>query len=585
MQGITSFLESHFYPLNSHTIKGKLCHFDDKTPIANKKIRLIEGLNDVKAKVKTDAEGNFSISFKRKSWIFEKTASFKLQIKVSLRNGHHICDEINIEKDLTREVQDLGKVPARTFEFQRDIPIQEPPKNLLRLPQGRPDLDYVSDIVEAAFENNLKEMTHFFLDVEAIQKFFGSSNLKVSEESFKDMIINGIGQTNFLTNDSGDLIQIIDWGPFELKKTPLLANVFAVWRKENDTLRLKELTVKQQDQEAVTATAEDPNFLKNVYDAMCAVLVKTEAEEHLGKGHLINGMIALALFREVKKRHPIRKFLEPVLSKVLHINFYGSKLIFGKDGVLAISKLKPNGINQVLLKTLSSTDYTYFEPRKPIVEEDRFAKAGLLCWEEATKSVDQFFEENEPFIVEQWDQIYRLSETLVRHSPEYQPLLTEDLREKGYRWYDSREVEEPDMPGRVVRDGKLRAFRPITLVDSNPQKEDLEHLKQFCRFVLFMNFRHFVIHRSQEPWATNLQVASLAPEDSNFENFGNTKPVNAAKQMAVAKTLVEYEPTELILENKKGEIYIPYVENLKKIADELKLLGYDISQMPYGIEI
>lgn len=581
---MVNFVANHFKPIIDHQITGKLCHIDDGTPIVDQKIALLAGSTKI-AKGTTDCQGNFCFDFKRRSWIFETTASFTIRIKVAMRDGNHISDEIYVEKPLSEKEFDIGNQLARTFEFQQDMPIQLPPESLSRLPQGFPSISYISDLFEASFTNNLKEATKFFLDQEGVQKVFGSSDIELNEDAAREMIFNGICPCDFLKNSDGDAVHLINWDEYDRKENPLLPNVETVWSLEENAPRIKSIKIQLQGQEAQFVAPDSENFRNVLFLYLCAALVEGEQKSHLAKGHLINGMYALAIFRELKIDHPIRRLLEPLLSKVLDINYLGSGFIFKETGVLAITGLPSKSNDEGLVNTIGGLCHTSYGPRKKMYKDHRFAEAENLHWGKVEKSVERYFMENMQEIVEQWEPIKRLSDTLVRHCPEYKPVLTQELKDKGYSLFDSSELGDTSLQGRVSIDGVLKSLRPITKVYSNPPQEEIHSLMSFCKQIMQFNFWHFAVHASQEIWATNLHIASLAPENSNPEELGGTKPENAAKQLAVAKTLVDYEPDDYLLENRDGSVYQPYVDMLNEDAETFIELGYDIRKMPLGIEI
>lgn len=599
MKIASNFLANHFHA-NHCTVKAQLKH-PDGLPMANQKYRVKTGLLNQTIKGTTDELGNLEFKLDHKSWRHETTAEYSLDIVTRLRStGKHITDKIPFKVNLKAPVTvtdqapdtvtDLGTKVAKTFEFQKKFPIQEAPKDLLMLPQGKPSLDYVESIIKAALENNLKKVPGSILNTVNIQKMYEEATLPVCEETTREMVLNGIYPCQFLRNNEGELVSIINWDRYAKRTNgPHLPNAQITWVKEGDTLRIKQLTIQHEGMDPVTVTPHDEKFLSMLYYYNCAALVMAEAEDHLGKGHLVNGMHALAIFRELDIENPIRRLLEPLLEKVLSINFFGSFLIFGKTGVLATSALTPEAINKLLKDTIRYTDAANFKPREPVSGDHRFAHAENLFWKVATDTVDQYFEENLSEIVALWDQIYRLSETLVLHSPAYKPLVVHPIEvdpSQSYEWDDMNEIGDPSDAGRVVRGGKLRSFRPITLRVRDPQPEDIERLKQFCRFVIFTNFWHHAVHKSQDPAALHIDYASLAPRSADFTNFGGTDAEDAKEQLSVARTLVDFEDEEdLLLKNTKGDIYQPFIDNILKHLEEFKKLGYDLTKFLKSIMI
>lgn len=423
---------------------------------------------------------------------------------------------------------------------------------------------------------------------ELVQKTFPSKypEIKATPEHTMEFLLNGMYPGYFRQGSAlGEMVNVINWDKYDRDLTPDLPNTSLTLKKEGEKLLIKEVTVQYPNEKAESFSPTDQDFQRALYLYNSMALVKGEAVHHLGLGHLMTGQIALSFFRHIKN-HPIGKLLRPHLDGVHEINRLGAGLIFGESGVLNVSGLTAKGVEDVMKDSLNSFDFATFQPREPLVPEHRFAYAQKLYWQIVTEVVDQFFEENDKEIKDDknWCELFFMSQNLMKHSLPYCPFEKNQHGDE-ILWLDISEIDRPEVPERVVYQGHLRAIRPFISNLHQPAEGDIEKLKQFCRFTLFLStFYHWALHSSQEKWGTNLAFGSLAPENRAKDLWGGTKPYNAAKQLEIANALVDFEVPSLV-ENCYGTIYQPFIDKLLKHQKEFKRLGYDITKMHYGVVI
>lgn len=542
-----------------------------------------------------------------------KHGKFNLDIKISstgiLKNTHLILkvfeESVASEKNRTeREIAshkfklpnnadkfDIGELKVSLYEPLANLPMLELPSNSSLRPQHA-TIDFYKELLEKGIYKVLKGIKFSLFEgwssINDVVKAFPPRGKPLSPTSSTtiDLVLNGIYPCHFRKGShDNELVNEINWDKYEREATPDIPNATITLENRDGKLHFKSVEIQYPGKEVEKYSRSSEGYHKALHLYNSMALLKGEAVYHLGIGHLITGQIALAFFRSINN-HPTKQLIGPHLDGVAEINRLGAGLIFGENGILNVSGLTSKGVDQLLDDTLAAFDPATFKPRAPITEDHRFANAQLLYWDAVTKTVDTFFEENKEAISspEHWYEVYNMSKFLTENSRPYRPFDNDGVM-KDAPWDDPSEFDSPNLKPRVEHDGHLRAIRPITTSENAPEEGDIERLKQFCRYTMFLStFYHWVIHTSQFQWMTNLKVGSLAPENHAKEPYGGIKPLNAVRQLQVASILVDFEAPALV-DNPFGVIYQPFIDNILARKEEFNALGYDIEKMHYGVII
>jgi len=584
-------------------ISGSFIH-PNGDPLADQKISLftpgwlkdslIKGSETV-----TDKNGNFKVEYKLKHRHYEKTEN--LLIKVFEKT---ISSEVGL---IEREVKSIPvTIPihqspyhfekpfqVKLYEAQSNFPMMEI-DDFFHRPQQTTGKFYL-EVITKAIKDTIKSLVALALrkiSPEQVQNIINSSGsvVALTPENTVDFMLNGLWQARFRQGkNSNELITVMDFDDCDKKKSPDLVNTRITLAKNDDKLNISEIKIQFPDKRSQTFTPGTPGFIdainkvnsknSSLYLSNSMGFIRGEVE-HLTH-HLITGQLALSFFRHINN-HPIKRLLEPHLEGVSEINRLGAGLIFGDHGILTLSALTGKGVDQLLENGLGSFDFATFRPRQPLVPEHRCAKAQQLFWKIVTEVVDQFFNEQGDAMTspDTWHEVYYMSQNLMKQSLPYRPY------EGGKAdWIDRSDIDQPEVPGRVVYNGHLRAIRPFIGSIDKPDGVSVEKLKQFCRFVLYdSTFYHWVLHMSQKKWGTNPDMASLAPEGGNEAGWGGTNPFKAALQVDASLILTDFDAPKIV-ENRFKNIYQPFIDKLLAYKVEFAELGYDISDMHSGIWI
>jgi hypothetical protein len=384
------------------------------------------------------------------------------------------------------------------------------------------------------------------LTVEQIERFYGigDPDLKISPDTTIEMILNGIAPLDFesVPGTLNDYRISINWDDCEMETR--LPNATLIVTKKDKSLTIKSIQIDFLNRPVVHYDKENNNFNEGLWWMNSLLLIMGEVRCHLGIGHIGCGQYAMAVFRHLSK-NPVLKLLAPHLQGLEAINNRGYDLIFGPTGALKIPGFTTQGVLQALANQLKDFSFETFKPQTAMTEGHHFAKAQQLIVKLLNKAVDSFFEENEEGIQTYWNEIYWMSKTLKEHSP------NED-------------------------------FPTITTSQEKPKRGDLTKLKNMCVHTMFLVFWHWAVHESQRKWATKLDFASPSPQNG-VEGIEKAK---LTQWDGTIWALLRFDAPTLV-DNPNGNIYPKLLELFRdpEIQQEFLDLGYDITELPYGILI
>ncbi|MGK0183236.1 MAG: hypothetical protein ACI9YB_002548 [Halioglobus sp.] len=589
-------------PRAKYLIYGKLKH-PNGDPATNQKVEVYQKnllTEMLLGTFRTDKEGKFQVEPDKSN--FKGAKSQKVTLKVFeeklpvkdlwfFESNERIVFECDIELSGKKAHENVGDVIITLYEYQPSLPDLKQPENENHRPQQW-TVSYKLGLAKAGLPNAIKGLlisgTLPLWKVPHLQKLYGvfDPTLEVSSESTVEMILNGIYPCYFRKGDiPSEIYTIIDWRDYDIDsgsgaKIPTVKLFLNRGIKGLDVTRVD--VMFRDEKEFTTYKVGDLGFERALYLFNCMGLVAGEIISHLGIGHLYTGQAAMAVFRTMNA-NPLKNLLCPHLRGILEIDKLGATAVYGKNGVLNVSGLSPTGIMQTLQTVLGGMCYTTFRPREPLTTNHRFARGEQLFWEVVTKVVDDFFVRSEEGIKAKWYEVFYMSKNIVEHSCPHIPWE----RESNYSvWLDHNEIDDPNLMGRVEFNGVTRAMRPITLSLDGPQEGDMERLKQFCRVSIFTStFWHWVIHRSQGKWGTNLKFGSMAPRETGASleevPYGGIKIPAASQSFSVVHTFMDFQ-RGFLLKNPNGDIYNPFIEELKVNRDSFQTLGYNIDELMYG---
>jgi hypothetical protein len=313
-------------------------------------------------------------------------------------------------------------------------------------------------------------------------------------------------------------------------------------------------------------------------------LLYGEIYAHLGKAHLQMEQYGIALYRNLRF-NPVRHVLAPHLQEIVPVNRDGDSIGWGSEAILAFgTALKADGIYQRAARYVASLDWSAWSPRQPLCESHIFARAGLLYWEMLGKYLDLFFTENADEISRHWIEVRRFSDDLVAHSAPYRPLPSDpDIV------YDDRSEMDDEARPRAEAGGLPRAVRPVTTTDGPPSPQDLDSLKQLCRYVLYhTTFYHAGVHDRQGDDGGEIDYATVALRNGSLgeEDRPDIAPTPAEASYGLLTINVGvFTRYGFIVANEEKDVPPLLLATLQGYAERFADLGFDVAQIRSRINI
>jgi len=582
------------------TIRGRLVH-PNLDPMTNQKIALFKphfpyDERIYKTETTTNENGEFAISYKWTHRKYEKEHSINLAVfEEKVLSEHSNVDRKIGSVSLAIPNID-GNIHVRDIQFRLYERDESFPIPLLKIEsnQKNPQQSNFSQFteplakgvaVDAAIVINALHKKVF--STEKATKILETINaVSLTPEASIDCLLNFTMAHFTKGSNENELVYDLNWDGLKKKPLPDLANLQIVLIKEEDKLRYKEITVEYSDSPAQTFKPGEPGFMdainkahsKNsaLYVSNCMGFIEGEFE-HLTQ-HLILGSMALSFFRHINN-HPIKKFLTPLLDGVSEINRAGAGLIFGKNGLLTLSGLPQWGVKERLGDKISNFDFTIFSPRKGIVSNHTSANLQELFWEVATEAVDAYFAEHEVAIKspENWFEVYYMAKHLVEESMPYK-----EAENSKAAWIDRSDMDRPEVPGRVEKNGFIRAIRPFITSKDKPDVQSIEGLKQFCRYVIFAVFNHWLLHSTQDKWGSNPNFAVMSPNRKKGGDWGGSDTISAAIQALGVRVITEFKALRMMDDL---FAYEPLKKALEKRRERFEKNGCDIEKIHSAIWI
>jgi hypothetical protein len=556
------------------------------------------GTDDWLGEGTSDAEGYFTISY-------DPADAGRLdRPDLELRVIDHYADRDEVlciveGRDNTTEVEsDFGVVPVPFYEYHPDLPL--PHVRTFTLDQhtmdGLPQRYAVGRKLALARtarkvlgvrlkhytvdrETRLEDIQADYAGLTSYQRPARPSSTATDDERFVYKLLNGACPTDFTTTPDGRLHVVRSWDRFALDGVHELPNIHAVFARENDRLVPLSITVQlRTDNASAPHSPLDPpqvyrpgergwSHAKHLLESNNYVY--TQVANHLGRGHFNAEQLALAAWRNLRLS-PLRRILFPHLREVMIINVEGESAIFGPDGLVTKnSALTADSLAEAIVAH-SSIDWWGWRPRAPVAADHDYARIAQLVWEAISEHIDQALAAEMDGIVAAWGEVLGMSEDLVSHSIAFEPWPLPE----GHALLDPREHAKPDAP-RVERGGVVRTMSPIT-TSAQPRAADIENLAQFCRYALFhAGFWHGWVNDTtdalEDSYAQYNPIASSTPRE-----LTNHISLN----LALSQTRYG-----LVLADEDGDVPESYKAAVRKRAEALAELGYDVRRLRSRINI
>jgi Lipoxygenase len=320
----------------------------------------------------------------------------------------------------------------------------------------------------------------------------------------------------------------------------------------------------------------------------------TEVEEHFAGTHLNAEQYAVAAHRNLRL-NPVACLLLPHLKEVSLIDHTADQNLIG-GYIPTATALTQDALVQRTRDIMGMQDWCHWKPMQPISYAHTCAKAEHLFWTMLREYVDEFFQENEAAIKEQWLEIYRFADDLTTRSapvfltapkdaPPADP-YSQSLAAMRREYYAQQYSFDLNLPRETVS-GELKAVSRITAADAweKAAPEDWQRLKDACCYIIMQaTYLHTWINEHQYDDLGEIRYSSgglrfgekpsgiMAPESDN----DIAPDLTRSTQMLWFTNFLSRTEYGFITRNEEGDVNPRLIRRLEALREEFKALGVDI---------
>jgi len=492
------------------------------------------------------------------------------------------------EKAFAPEVYDKGREDAL---IQQIIPIELTKQKHLFQIREEPGLISHQDI-QADYPENLTVCIE--------KKLKGYTR---SDEWFGERFMNGMNKSSFIPFENDpDFYQVKLFGicHYDHNKEYALPDVDITFKYSPSSAPMPvaitftgQINAYNKDpwQKSSYTPASGENWAHAKRLARVVGAVVAEVDDHFAGTHVNTEQYAIAAFRNFRQS-PVAWLLYPHLKEVSLINYAADSTIIG--GYLpTATALTEKGMNERVYDILGFQNWKGWEPMKVINESHSFAKAENLFWQITGDFIDFYFEKYKEEIKLHWNEVYSFSRDLVDHSvPVFLSTLDEDSltpdeksrNEERFRYGCCHYSFDPKYSTEIVN-GEIKVISPITKSEEFELEEDMNNLKQTCRYAIMMaTFSHTWINEHQYDDLGEIfyncgglrfgskKEGVMAPE-SDLEIAPD---LTRSTQMLWFTNLLSRTEYGFLTDNTENDIHPYFIQLLKENREKFNELGVDI---------
>lgn len=518
--------------------------------------------------------------------------------------------------DVTESLYEFGLISIPYWEYSESAPSPR-----VHVPEfGEPPQPYSNGRILAMMTSvaplEVIKRKHFMINklnsnkpsLDEIQRAYPKSKtMKMEEENpgssrsdeyFGDRFLNGMVASN-LDRDPRDpeyLWLYMQWNAYEQDGIHCLPNVDIRFKMENGKLLPKKIAFAMREKGVTEVNApttrvevthsEGERWQQAKRIARVAASLWAELEAHLINTHLNTEQYAISFYRNIRK-NPIKYLLGAHVKEVASINHGANTMLIGEEGFITQAcALTADSINLRVSQAMGMLDWKHWKPRDPLCESHHYANCAALYWHVLTDYVDRFFDSYLQEIHDQWFEIKCFSDDLVNHSnPLYLCSYLSRALEKDDSWFSKN--ERPDLKlSRKQVNGHIAAVSAITQVAEHPCNEDIENLKQVCRYVIMhATFMHSWANDRQHDDGGEVLYSSLGLRYGDHGVFAPESdlsiapsPRHASEQLWFA-TFLSRTKFGFIMKNEDRDIPPLFLEILREYKPQFDALDFNIDDL------
>lgn len=432
---------------------------------------------------------------------------------------------------------------------------------------------------------------------EDIQKNYGfDQSVPLTGYNTFMMLLNGICPIYFKKVNSS-LLAEINWDNYNFDKLASLPNVrvyfdkdFALTRLELQYRKTFHSSLANSDKEPVKVYFPyKPNFKRGLRVANSCFAIFGETVYHLGIGHFYGATYSQNVHDYLSDTILIH-LLKPHCKYIRKITFeIGNNKITGQSGVLNVSALTADSINQLIYDTQTSLNPFTFKPREPLCESHHFAKAQQISYKIIRKCVREFLDIHRDSIIKDWKHIHLFYLERHRNSPFYKPWFNSNNNDN---FIDSLELggsslnkgPRSNVPQRtkyLPEDPEVKAMPWIARDPEGPSNDDFRWIELDISYhIHLVTFYHSWVHRSQHYRSdisipiTDLNFTPITTNNYGKGLNGGISNNDAELQESILRILADFPLKEYSVMEMSG-VYYRIVEEFGKVSDQL--VNYSIN--------
>lgn len=608
-------------------VVGQLVFTDTQKPLHNMEVELwdrdIGTPEEYLGKGITDRNGYFAIYYDPEDAGFKDTPDLELRV-IEIRSSFDTNNELVLAKRLAYTIKGPDNVTVKEYDFGTCTvpywlysPTNPFPRILFTDLEATPDEDAIGRKLqgyEAAnrltpikakhtIANTLNPDQPSLPEIQAdyppnstIELDRKNPGYSRSDEFFGLRILNGMNPCipKKSKSNPNEYKVTFNWDAYEKDQIHDLHNVEAKFEVKDGKFLPTSITIQTRHpdsfapysplKEPVTYTPNDgEKWLQAKRIFRTNTFFAAELIEHYIKAHLQMEQYTIVAFRNLRK-NPLRLMLIPHLKSLININRRADVvLVDPQEGyVVTAGPLIPESVVQICRESMAQLDWKGWQPRQPLCETHTFAKIANLYWQLLTEYIDAFFQKYQDEIEREWIEIRRLSDDLVAHSVAYEPGKESGANgSDGYEWYDTREFTQPNSSRQTVN-GSLKVVSPVTISDT-PDVNDIDALKQFCRFVIFhVTLWHSWVNDSQVDAGGEVLYSSLGLRNGSFGSEDDPAiapdPGEATQLLYLVNVLTAIK-YGYIIKNEDADIPAEFRTILLNHKEDFAKLDFDVNNI------
>ncbi|MEQ8463114.1 lipoxygenase family protein [Coleofasciculus sp. E1-EBD-02] len=612
-------------------VVGQLVFSDTQNPLHNIEVELwdrdIGTPEEYLGKSVTDRNGYFEIYYDPDQAGFKDKPDLELRV-IEIRSSFDTNNELVLAKRLAYTIKGPDNVTQKEYDFGTCTvpywlynPTNSFPRILFTELEGTPDEDAIGrklqgyeaanrltpikakHVIENTLNPNqlsLQEIQGDYPPNSTIELERKNPGYTRSDEFFGLRVLNGMNPCLPKKNKHkpNEYKVTFNWDAYEKDQIHDLHNVDATFEVKDGKFLPTSITIQSRYpdsyapfsplKEPITYTPNDGDkWLQAKRIFRTNTFFAAELIEHYIKAHLQMEQYTVAAFRNLRK-NPLRLMLIPHLKSLININRRADTvLVDPNEGyVVTAGPLTPESVVQICHESMSQLDWKGWQPRQPLCETHTYAKIANLYWQLLTEYIEVFFQNYQDEIEREWIEIHRLSDDLVNHSVAYEP-GKDGGGDDGYEWYDTNELTQPNNSRRTIN-GSLKVVSPITLSDK-PDANDMEYLKQFCRFAIFhVTLWHSWVNDSQTDAGGEVLYSSLGLRNGSFGNEDDptiAPDSGEATQLLYLVNVLTAIKYGYIIKNEDGDIPAEFRTILSNHKQDFAQLDFDVNNIRALINI